>query len=412
MQLAGSFLSGRAQARNFCSWGLTSSSEFASSKIQPNSMTSAESFVTYTPCSSHVVATWITTYLSTLGGGLCWEAMTAETNRVREKRREPRGDGIGAGKVGLERWRQVSVEGLETAWLSGMAQWTHLFSGVWGSAQVSHRRCNEDGWVLSGKCIGRSTGKQTGNRATSLPSQRRARDCGAWWTGAVGEAGSPVSSSLQSPGQVRARITHRLTSTTAPEAPIVRGGRPKIKKNTPQHRKCSNQSRPNAISLCVLRRCDPLDLEELGVRRAKGWSRKGEEEDRGPAEVGFGLARKKDAWPSRVEAGGSTVHWGPCPGSSLQRVAPAEPLEARVLTDSIVTTFTSRRAPRLLGPLSSGVLRPSRRELSVPKPPDVQYLTTSIKINIGCPMMPAGRNRERWRATLPLFGRRGSRWCP
>jgi len=39
----------------------TSSQDFASSKIQPSSMTSAESFVTYTPCSSHVVATCITT---------------------------------------------------------------------------------------------------------------------------------------------------------------------------------------------------------------------------------------------------------------------------------------------------------------------------------------------------------------
>lgn len=35
----------------------TSSRVFASTKIQPISMTSAESFVTYTPCSSQVVAT-------------------------------------------------------------------------------------------------------------------------------------------------------------------------------------------------------------------------------------------------------------------------------------------------------------------------------------------------------------------
>lgn len=35
----------------------TSSSVFALSRIQPISITSAESFVTYTPCSSQVVAT-------------------------------------------------------------------------------------------------------------------------------------------------------------------------------------------------------------------------------------------------------------------------------------------------------------------------------------------------------------------
>ena len=53
------------------------------------------------------------------------------------------------------------------------------FSVVWGSTQVSYRRCNEDGWVLSRKCIGRSMDTQMGRRATSLPSQRRARECGA-----------------------------------------------------------------------------------------------------------------------------------------------------------------------------------------------------------------------------------------
>lgn len=35
----------------------TSSQLFASSRIQPSSITSAESLVTYTPCSSQVVAT-------------------------------------------------------------------------------------------------------------------------------------------------------------------------------------------------------------------------------------------------------------------------------------------------------------------------------------------------------------------
>lgn len=39
----------------------TSSQVFASKRIQPSSITSAESLVTYTPCSSQVVATWITT---------------------------------------------------------------------------------------------------------------------------------------------------------------------------------------------------------------------------------------------------------------------------------------------------------------------------------------------------------------
>lgn len=45
-----------------CCWGVpTSSRVFASTKIQPISITSAESLVTYTPCSSQVVATWMTT---------------------------------------------------------------------------------------------------------------------------------------------------------------------------------------------------------------------------------------------------------------------------------------------------------------------------------------------------------------
>jgi hypothetical protein len=48
-------------------WGLTSSQLLASSRIHPSSITSAESFVTYTPCSSQVVATWITRYLSRFG---------------------------------------------------------------------------------------------------------------------------------------------------------------------------------------------------------------------------------------------------------------------------------------------------------------------------------------------------------
>ena len=103
MQLAGQFCQIAVELDFFCRRGLTSSSELASSKIQPNSITSAESFVTYTPCSSQVVATWMTTYLSTFRGGLCCEAMAAETNRVRDERRKPRVDGIGAGKVGLER---------------------------------------------------------------------------------------------------------------------------------------------------------------------------------------------------------------------------------------------------------------------------------------------------------------------
>jgi hypothetical protein len=54
---------------------LTSSQVLVSSNSHPSSITSAESFVTYTPCSSHVVATCMTTYRSNLGdcGGL--EAM-------------------------------------------------------------------------------------------------------------------------------------------------------------------------------------------------------------------------------------------------------------------------------------------------------------------------------------------------
>lgn len=57
---------------------LTSSQDFASSRIHPNSITSAESFVTYTPCSSQVVATWMTTYRSRLGAcgdGVGWLAI-------------------------------------------------------------------------------------------------------------------------------------------------------------------------------------------------------------------------------------------------------------------------------------------------------------------------------------------------
>jgi len=47
----------------------TSSSVFALSNSHPTSITSAESLVTYTPCSSHVVATWMTTYRSIVGQG-------------------------------------------------------------------------------------------------------------------------------------------------------------------------------------------------------------------------------------------------------------------------------------------------------------------------------------------------------
>lgn len=62
-------------------WDLTqptSSKLFASNRIQPSSMTSAESRVTYTPCSSHVVATCITTYRSTLKGVFDCVAMLAD----------------------------------------------------------------------------------------------------------------------------------------------------------------------------------------------------------------------------------------------------------------------------------------------------------------------------------------------
>jgi hypothetical protein len=57
---------------------VTSSHDFASSRIHPSSITSAESFVTYTPCSSHVVATWMTRYRSRLGAaglGVGWLAI-------------------------------------------------------------------------------------------------------------------------------------------------------------------------------------------------------------------------------------------------------------------------------------------------------------------------------------------------
>lgn len=58
-----------------CGVALTSSQLLLSSNIQPSSMTSAESLVTYTPCSSQVVATWMTTYRSSLGTGTAVLAM-------------------------------------------------------------------------------------------------------------------------------------------------------------------------------------------------------------------------------------------------------------------------------------------------------------------------------------------------
>ena len=60
----------------WCCNVFTSSQDFASSRIHPSSITSAESLVTYTPCSSQVVATCMTRYLSRFGaagpGVGCW----------------------------------------------------------------------------------------------------------------------------------------------------------------------------------------------------------------------------------------------------------------------------------------------------------------------------------------------------
>lgn len=62
-------------------------------------------------------------------------------------------------------------------------------------------------------------------------------------------------------------------------------------------------------------------------------------------------------WRQAAGGGGSGGHGslGPLPGDVPTPASPAEPLEARVLADSIVTTFTWSKTGRLLGPLSSDI---------------------------------------------------------
>ena len=83
-------------------WGeRTSSQVLVSNKIQPNSMTSAESLVTYTPCSSQVVATWMTMYRSSLGVGAETAAiadLSGANGAARESRGED-GEYVSAGKA-------------------------------------------------------------------------------------------------------------------------------------------------------------------------------------------------------------------------------------------------------------------------------------------------------------------------
>ena len=77
----------------------------------------------------------------------------------------------------------------------GDAAMDEPFSVVWGALKLANADANGDGWVLSGKCIGRQGAD--GEQAHELAEPTTGEGMRSWWTGAVG-------------GQVRTRIVRRL----------------------------------------------------------------------------------------------------------------------------------------------------------------------------------------------------------